>query len=189
MKCKTAFQFRDEDHVYYNEFCGICVIDNLPQNNGNVFMDNDFKSNNDNSNGVYCIYVNQEEQYDIILFGNGSNIYDDDDDVEFDKNFISSLQWLSLRIVNNNQYVSHVVEIDHYKTSQFQNTFIDQTFKHHNYSKFGYTKWKHYLILFGGSVDDATIDSIFYFDFIQMKWHKSVKVLWYNVFFICNCID
>ena len=65
----------------------------------------------------------------------------------------------------------------HEKTKQLQNTFVDKTFKDCEYCAFGYTKWKHYLILFGGLLQSTVIDSIFYFDFLEMRWHKSLKVL------------
>ena len=140
-------------------------------------MQNEFKSNSDDPDpdGVYCVYMDQDETYDILLFGNGRNIYEDDQ--YSNRNFITSLQWLSLQIVNNNNRISYVIAIDEYKTHQFQNTFVDETFKSCFYCKFGFIKWKHYLILFGGSVNDKPIDSIFYFDLSQMEWHKSAKVL------------
>ena len=107
---------------------------------------------------------NQGETYDVILFGSG----------RYGTNFLSSLEWLSLKIVNNKSYV---ISIDNDKTTQFQNTFVDKKIIENGCHSFGHAKWKHYLILFGGLVGGRDIDSIFYFDFFEMKWHKSLKVL------------
>ena len=155
---KQSFSFGDEHDVRYKRSaCGMCVFRSMSQ----YKSDNEFKSNDNISNGI-----NSDGQaYDIILFGNGN----------FDighGTFVSSLEWLSLKISNDKSYT---MLVDHEKTRQFQNTFGDKDL---NYRNFGYTKWKHYLILCGGMADNAgAIDSIFYFDFFEMKWYKSFQVL------------
>ena len=161
LSCKQSFKFGDDYNEYCNGICGIYVSNE----NDDIFMYNEVKSNDDNSNDM-----NLEEKCNIILFGSYG----------YGGKFISSLQWLSLKIQNNendDNGRSYNISIDYEKTKQFQNTFVDKTFANRRYNSFGYTKWKHYLILFGGQVDYEPIDSIFYFDFDDMKWHKSAKVL------------
>ena len=152
---KQSFDFGEKFDANYDRDCGMCVLSSMSESKS----DNEFKSNDMNAN---------EETYDIILFGVA----------DLKTNFLSSLQWLSLKIVNNRSYI---ISIENEKTKQFQNTFVDQKIvENGRYYSFGYTKWKHYLILFGGLVDygeTKIIDSIFYFDFFEMKWHKSLKVL------------
>ena len=87
---------------------------------------------------------------------------------------------VSLHIMNDNNN-SCIICIDEKQTKQFQNIFMDKNiFAHTEYQSFGYTKWKHYLLFFGGEIRSErihkSIDSIFYFDVLQMKWHKSLKV-------------
>ena len=159
LKRKHAFEFQSRYTGYYDRNCGICVLNNFASND-------ELKSNDDNSNNI-----NQDKKYDIILFGSGYGL-----DNNF--NFVSSLQWLSLTINNQNRLYNYDISIDNEKTNQFQDTFVDQNiFAYRRYNSFGYTTWKNFLILFGGRVHGKPIDSIFYFDFFEMKWHKSFKVL------------
>ena len=74
----------------------------------------------------------------------------------------SSLQWLSLKMENNGSYI---ISIDNDKTKQFQNTFVEKE------------DWKKYIPLFRIYQMETVFDSKFYFDFFEMKWHKSLKVL------------
>lgn len=67
---------------------GICILRGITETKSDILMDTEFKSNNQNLDDI-----NQEENYSIILFGTDSSISAD---------FIRSLQWLSLRIVSNN---------------------------------------------------------------------------------------
>ena len=143
----------------YNGYnCGMCVLSNMSEYNS----ESEFKLNDDISNDLDHL----EEEYDIILFGGFGS-------------FLSSLKWFSLKIVNNESYI---ISMDNDKTKQLQNTFVDETTNgNHKYDSFGYTKWKRYLILFGGRMDSGSnnveaIDSIFYFDIFEMKWHKSLQV-------------
>ena len=158
LTAKQSFHFGND--VVYIGWCGMCVSSSMSECKcDNEFIPNEFKSNDDISNHKKP----DEEAYDIILFGSVA-----------ERSFLSSLQWLSLKIVNNKSYV---ISIDNDKTKQFQNTDKARyRFENKMYRAFGYTKWKHYLILFGGLIGDAAIDSIFYFDFYEMKWHKSEKV-------------
>lgn len=121
------------------------------------------KNVNYNADCGICVVPNKSDtKYDIILFGNNS----------YGGNFASSLQWLSLNTTNNS------ISIKNDKTKQFQKAFADAKFEiNGRYRSFGYTKWRHYLILFGGIVNDKTIDSVFYCDLPRMKWYKSLKVL------------
>ena len=153
---KQSFKFGDEYNVYYRgNRCGMCVFPSISESKSdNKFKSDDNISNNINSDG---------HTYDIILFGSGYG----------HKRFKSSLLWLSLKISNNKSYT---ILIDNDKTKQFQNTFVNEEIG--DYGGFGYTKWEHYLILFGGGRGHSTkIDSIFYFDFVEMKWYNSFKVL------------
>ena len=152
---KQSFEFGDEYNVYYSgDDCGMCVFDSMSERKSeNEFKSKDNMSNDINSDG-------HVQSYDIILFGH------------YYKKFVSSLFWLSLKISNNKSYT---ISIDNDKTKKFQNTFVDNEI---GYNRFGYTKWKHYLILFGGDIHGVgSTDSIFYFDFFQMKWYQSIKVL------------
>ena len=107
----------------------------------------------------------QQEKYEIMVFGGTS--------VEYYK-------WVSLTIDNqidknkNNKNSTFIVEIDDNKTEQFKSIQNENVNVPH-FEQFGYAKWKHHLILFGGKIDKP-IDLIFYFDFIEMKWHQSLKV-------------
>ena len=173
---KKTFRFRDEN-VYYNVSCGICVLESQNGHVHKTLEEKEFKSNVDDPDDIEIssnINYNHTKKYHIILFGNGF------DDVDKDHNFVSSLQWLSLDIVrDDDNNISYNISIDNEKTKQFQNTFVDldNEFGNGKYHSFGYLKWKHYLILFGGSVKIRKIDSIFYFNFHEMKWYKSFKVL------------
>ena len=165
LKCKHTFKFANDVDVKYDIHCGVCVLNN------DAIMENEFKhmSNDENSNQLN---QSEHEKYSILLFGSGYH--------DSHINFLSSLQWLSLHIMNDNNN-SCIVCIDEEQTKQFQNIFIDKNiFAHTEYRSFGYTKWKHYLLFFGGEIRSErihkSIDSIFYFDFLQMKWHKSLKV-------------
>ena len=162
LKHNQTFEFVNNTNVDYNRDCGVCVLKNLSQNKSNAIIEHEIKSNND------------YETYDILLFGCVGDKHN---------NFLSSLQWLSLHIVNDKND-SYVISIDNDKTKQFQNTlFYQDVFECAQYNSFGYIKWKHYLILFGGLVrgrhegHGRAIHSIFYFDFVQMQWHESFKVL------------
>ena len=166
LKQTQTFEIGDAyTNLDYNGNCGMCIVNSLSENASDLFMSNEVKSENDNLNGN----MNEDETCNIVLFGNSR--CDD---------FASSLQWLSLRAVNNvNNDSSYDISIDTKKTKQFQKTFIDQnTIGNREYHSFGYLKWKHFLILFGGRIGNQdVIDSIFYFDFFQMKWYKSLKVM------------
>ena len=174
LKQKQSFDFQTKD-FYYDGECGICVFNSLSLNDeSDLFMSNEVISNNDN---LCDMNSNQDKKYSIILFGRDSfEGYD-----VGDGNFASSLQWLSLNIANNNNHHnSYSISIDHEKTKQFQNTFVDKDILGRDgYCSFGYTKWKRYLILFGGRVSQQHdfVDSIFYFDLVGMKWYKSLQVL------------
>ena len=164
MTLKQSFDFGYKYNVCYHDDCGMCVLSNMSE----YTSDNQFISNDDILNDINP----DEETYDIILFGSG----------RYETSFLPSLEWLSLKIANNRSYI---ISIDNDKTKRLQNTFVDKNIiGNARYYSFGYTKWKNYLMLFGGITDDGysennwkAIDSIFYFDFFQMKWYKSLKVL------------
>ena len=161
---KRFFVLELDYFVNYDGNCGICILDIGKSNHksGDAFTSNELKLRNDNLNDI-----DQDPKYNIILFG-----------TSYSGTFMSSLQWLSLEFVNNNDTRLYDISIDEDKTTQFQNTVVDQNiFASCRYNSFGYTKWKHYLILFGGYVDTKSINSIFYFDFFEMKWYKSLRVL------------
>ena len=155
----------------YDCFCGIChtELDEKINYNSNVPITSEDEKENkiimfDNNNG------SRYRKYEIVLFGNGGL---------GNPNFRSSLQWLSLYIDNiNNEYY---IEIDTMKTNIFQNTFVDDSFTS-GYNGFGYTKWKHYLILFGGWIFGETeTNVILCFDFYEMKWFRSSIVEFFEI--------
>ena len=156
MRIKQSVSLGKEYNVDYGRsYCGmLCEFGNMSE----YKSDNEFKSNDNISNDI-----NSDGQtYDLILFGSYYKRC----------KFVSSLLWLSLRISNHESYT---ILVDNDKTKQFQNTFVDKEIGF--YGRFGYAKWKHYLILFGGRINSCETDSIFYFDFFEMKWYKSYKVL------------
>ena len=163
---KQTFEFADAS-LGYDSTCGICILDDLSEYKKNDDVQDEFKSE-----------THHDERYHILVFGNGYP-----KNINRKSNFVSSLQWLSLEIMNknnndNNDSISHIFAIDVEKTKHFQNTFVDKTFAVCEYREFGYIKWKDYLILFGGRVSGGkSIDSIFYFDCFEMKWYQSLKVL------------
>ena len=155
---KKAFDFEVDGHneLYYSsESSAMCVFKS------------DISSNDDINNHDVTIgseqqqqqHGEQQEKYEVLLFGGGSSRY---------------CQWLSLYIDRNN--LGFIIKIDKNKTDEFQNIDVDAI--EYGYTSFGYTKWKHYLFLFGGKVgiDSHPTHLIFYFDFIQMKWNQSLKV-------------
>lgn len=100
------------------------------------------------------------DKYQIVLV-----ITDEDDCV--------NLFWISLNINRNDSDSKNqcVFEIDTNKTKEFERS-LDQCSFTLNCTKFDFTMWKHYLILFERWNDH----SIVYFDFHKMKWHQSSKV-------------
>ena len=144
---------------YYGDCSGICLFND----NDNDNDDYEFKISNDES-----IVMNKQQQrkYQIVLFGGYKSI--------------DNYKWLSLTINNINNNNQFIFQIDKNKTDKFQNTLHDKIKNNdYRYYSFGYTKWKHYLILFGGRVGgsiNAEVNLIFYFNFIEMKWYKSKEV-------------
>ena len=159
---KGLFEFGDyfaeNSGEKYNSSCGICVI-----------------SDEKNKSYARC------KKHNLILFGSHEGA------------FVLSLQWLSLTVSNvgndndnnndtNNSSRSYHISVDEEMTKEFQHTLRDRDTDldiatYYRYNSFGYTKWKHYIILFGGLLEKKSSDSIFYFDLLKMTWHKSLKVL------------
>lgn len=165
LKHKQTLDFQRENvkgSHYDNDDSGMCVLGYVSENTNDhdTYIDSEFKSDR--------LVDDIQKAYNILIFGNQHH------------DFVSSLKWLSLRIVNNNNVISYNISIDIERTKQFQQTYLDidrQILPTSTYYSFGYTKWKHYLILFGGFVPRVgEIDSIFYFDLLEMKWHKSITV-------------